>query len=237
MTQAAIKSAAKATTRGRAKRTSKEKLVRAARNLMLAQGYPITSVDDIIEAAGVSKGSFYHYFDSKEELALTAMHEFLADGAALMMDGPFRDIADPRKRAIAFLKHVESITMRLWDHGCLLVMFSVELAGTSPKVREETSAVLLDLIDRVGDNSAAIDQRRWREHAYDGQRDGEHVYGDHRRVLGVRAGDWRLELYCQEPENLPPADRSNEQGHVTCRNWWRTYFFLSQEIDRLVGTT
>ena len=151
MIQTAIKSAAKATsTRERAKRTSKEKLVRAARNLMLAQGYPITSVDDIIEAAGVSKGSFYHYFDSKEELALTAMHEFLADGAALMMDGPFRDIADTRKRAIAFLKHIESVAMRLWDHGCLLVMFSVELAGTSPKVREETSAVLLDLIDRVG---------------------------------------------------------------------------------------
>ena len=149
MTQAAIKSAAKATTRGRAKRTSKEKLVHAARRLMLAQGYPVTSVDDIIEAAGVSKGSFYHHFHSKEELALTAMHEFLADGAALMMDGPFRDIADPEKRAIAFLKHVESVAMRLWDHGCLLVMFSVELAGTSPRVREETSAVLLDLIGKV----------------------------------------------------------------------------------------
>jgi TetR/AcrR family transcriptional repressor of nem operon len=150
MIQTAIKHAPKATARGRAKRTSKEKLVRAARNLMLAQGYPITSVDEIIDAAGVSKGSFYHHFDSKEELALTAMHEFLADGAALMMNGPFRDIANPRKRAIAFLQHVESITMRLWNHGCLLVMFSVELAGTSPRVREETSAALLSLIDRVG---------------------------------------------------------------------------------------
>jgi TetR/AcrR family transcriptional repressor of nem operon len=150
MIQTAIKHAPEATARGRAKRTSKEKLVRAARNLMLAQGYPITSVDEIIDAAGVSKGSFYHHFDSKEELALTVMHEFLADGAALMMNGPFRDIADPRKRAIAFLKHVESIAMRLWNHGCLLVMFSVELAGTSPKVREETSAALLSLIDRVG---------------------------------------------------------------------------------------
>src|SRR5512143_3693779 len=116
MTQAVIRSVARATAGGRAKPTAKEKLVRTARNLMLAQGYPITSVDDIIEAAGVSKGSFYHYFDSKEELALTAMHEFLADGAALMMDGPFRDIADPRNRSIAFLKHVESVAMRLWDH-------------------------------------------------------------------------------------------------------------------------
>jgi TetR/AcrR family transcriptional regulator, transcriptional repressor for nem operon len=150
MTQAVIRSVARATAGGRAKRTSKEKLVQAARNLMLAQGYPITSVDDIIKAAGVSKGSFYHHFYSKEELALTAMHEFLADGAALMMDGPFRDIADPRKRAIAFLKHVESVAKRLWDHGCLLVMLSVELAGTSPRVREETNAVLLDLIDRIG---------------------------------------------------------------------------------------
>jgi TetR/AcrR family transcriptional repressor of nem operon len=150
MIQTAIKHAPKATAQKRARRTSKEKLIRAARNLMLAKGYPGTSVDEIIDAAGVSKGSFYHHFDSKEELALTAMHEFLADGAALMMNGPFRDIADPRKRAIAFLKHVESITMRLWNHGCLLVMFSVELAGTSPRVREETSAVLLSLIDRVG---------------------------------------------------------------------------------------
>jgi AcrR family transcriptional regulator len=148
MIQTAIK-ASKATAQKRARRTSKEKLIRAARNLMLAKGYPVTSVDEIIDAAGVSKGSFYHHFDSKEELALTAMHEFLADGAALMMNGSFRDIADPRKRAIAFLKHVESITMRLWNHGCLLVMFSVELAGTSPRVREETSAVLLSLIDRV----------------------------------------------------------------------------------------
>ncbi len=117
---------------------------------MLAQGYPITSVDEIIKAAGVSKGSFYHYFNSKEELALTAMHDFLADGAAVMMEGPFQDVVDPAMRAIAFLKHVESVAKRLWNHGCLLVMFSVDLAGTSPKVREETSAVLEGLIDRVG---------------------------------------------------------------------------------------
>src|SRR5262245_44539970 len=135
MTQAVIKPNARSSGRGSAKRKSKGKLVQAARKLMLAQGYPITSVDDIIKAAGVSKGSFYHYFDSKEELALTAMHEFLSDGATLMMDGPFRDVADPRKRAIAFLKHVESVAMRLWAHGCLLVMFSVDLAGISPMVR------------------------------------------------------------------------------------------------------
>jgi TetR/AcrR family transcriptional regulator, transcriptional repressor for nem operon len=150
MIQTAIKHAPKATAQKRAKRTSKEKLIRAARNLMLAKGYPVTSVDEIIDVAGVSKGSFYHHFDSKEELALTAMHEFLAEGAALMMEGPFRDVADPKKRAIAFLKHVESVTMRLWNHGCLLVMFSVELAGTSPRVREETSAILVNMIDRIG---------------------------------------------------------------------------------------
>jgi TetR/AcrR family transcriptional regulator, transcriptional repressor for nem operon len=149
MTRGAIKSAAATAARGRPKGRSKEKLVRAARDLMLARGYPSTSVDDIIAAAGVSKGSFYHHFDSKEDLALAAMHQFLADGAALMMEGSFRNIAAPKERAIAFLKHVESVAMRLWHHGCLLVMFSVELAGTSARVRDETSAVLRGLIDQV----------------------------------------------------------------------------------------
>ena len=206
MTQTAIKHAPKATAQRRAKRTSKEKLIRAARNLMLAKGYPVTSVDDILDAASVSKGSFYHHFDSKEELALTAMHDFLADGAALMMNGPFRDVADPRKRAIAFLKHVESVTMRLWNHGCLLVMFSVELAGTSSRVREETSAVLLSLIDRIGAILRPLTKEEGgtmpmtasaMANMYMALIDGSLVYA---RATGD------FELYCQEPENLPPAN-------------------------------
>jgi TetR/AcrR family transcriptional repressor of nem operon len=48
---------------------TKRKLVEAGIKLVRAQGYNATTVDDICAAAGVTKGGFFHYFKSKEELA------------------------------------------------------------------------------------------------------------------------------------------------------------------------
>ena len=46
----------------------KEELLDAAQALFYSQGYQRTSVDAIIDKVGVAKGTFYYYFDSKEEL-------------------------------------------------------------------------------------------------------------------------------------------------------------------------
>ncbi|MBE6728631.1 MAG: TetR/AcrR family transcriptional regulator [Ruminococcaceae bacterium] len=49
-------------------RNTKGKIVSAAWKLFYEQGYDDTTVDDIITASETSKGSFYHYFDSKDSL-------------------------------------------------------------------------------------------------------------------------------------------------------------------------
>lgn len=49
----------------------KEQLLAAAESLFSEQGYANTTVDQIVEAAGCSKSTFYHYFEAKEELACT----------------------------------------------------------------------------------------------------------------------------------------------------------------------
>jgi AcrR family transcriptional regulator len=46
----------------------KDELLQAAEQLFCSQGYDQTSVNNIIDAVGVSKGTFYHYFTSKEYL-------------------------------------------------------------------------------------------------------------------------------------------------------------------------
>ena len=51
---------------------SKTKLLRAALRVIRAKGYAATTVDDICHQAGVTKGSFFHHFKSKDELALAA---------------------------------------------------------------------------------------------------------------------------------------------------------------------
>ena len=50
------------------KRNTKKKIVLAAWQLFYEQGYDATTVDEIIEASGTSRGSFYHYFGGKDAL-------------------------------------------------------------------------------------------------------------------------------------------------------------------------
>ena len=50
------------------KKSAKNKFVSAAWQLFYEKGYNKTTVDDIIELSGTSKGSFYYYFSTKDEL-------------------------------------------------------------------------------------------------------------------------------------------------------------------------
>jgi TetR/AcrR family transcriptional regulator, transcriptional repressor for nem operon len=54
---------------------AKERLMEAVKELMWTGSYGSTTIDHICEKAGVKKGSFYYFFDSKAELAETALDE------------------------------------------------------------------------------------------------------------------------------------------------------------------
>jgi TetR/AcrR family transcriptional repressor of nem operon len=54
---------------------AKERLMEAVRELIWTGSYGRTTIDQICEKAGVKKGSFYYFFDSKADLAVTAIDE------------------------------------------------------------------------------------------------------------------------------------------------------------------
>src|SRR5262252_6026233 len=54
---------------------AKDRLMEAVRELLWTGSYGSTTIDQICDKAGVKKGSFYYFFDSKAELALTALDE------------------------------------------------------------------------------------------------------------------------------------------------------------------
>jgi TetR/AcrR family transcriptional repressor of nem operon len=99
---------------------AKEKLMEAAMELIWAGSYGSTSVDDICERAEVRKGSFYHFFESKAELAMAglgvAWREHLAE-----LDHIFSPIHPPlerlRKVCAKFVDHQKEIHSR---HGRVL---------------------------------------------------------------------------------------------------------------------
>ena len=66
---------------------SRNKLLDAAVTLIRTRGYEATRVDDVCAAAGVTKGSFFHHFKTKEDLAHAAAQRFADRADALFAGG------------------------------------------------------------------------------------------------------------------------------------------------------
>jgi TetR/AcrR family transcriptional repressor of nem operon len=120
---------------------------------MLRDGYSATRVDDVISKAGLSKGSFYHFFDSKESLGLAAMEHYYADRVGRLAAGTFAAETDPLRRAHGFLEHASNVVTDLWKTGCLLANLAADAAGASRAVSNalkkrtsELRALLMDLL-------------------------------------------------------------------------------------------
>ncbi len=68
----------------------RQELIGAALKAFTATGVAATSVDDIVRAAGVAKGTFYLYFDTKDEI-VTAVAERMVEGVGEQMDTVMAD--------------------------------------------------------------------------------------------------------------------------------------------------
>jgi TetR/AcrR family transcriptional regulator, transcriptional repressor for nem operon len=135
-----------------------KKLVDAAREQMLTRGYTATSVDDICTAAGVTKGSFFHYFTDKEHLGRVVAERFYADRVALFEKAPLQDRTDPLDRVLAIIDFFVQVARSPQGvKGCLLGTFVQELSKSHPKIRDVCASCFDDQADRF---KAALDEAK-----------------------------------------------------------------------------
>ncbi len=117
---------------------TKEKLLDAAQRLMLAKGFPATTVEEICETAGLTKGSFFHYFESKDDLGKAVLDRYAGRGLGALETAPFRRQSDPLKRIIASIDFwIDRISDPSTECGCLLGNFAQELSDTHPAIRAQ----------------------------------------------------------------------------------------------------
>jgi TetR/AcrR family transcriptional regulator, transcriptional repressor for nem operon len=116
---------------------TKRRLLDAGVSLMRQQGYNATTVDDICHAAGVTKGGFFHYFKSKEEVAKAAVERFREVKTQSFQDAPFRQLVDPLARVYGRLDFAKESTGdgKHLTKGCLMGVFAQELSFTHPELR------------------------------------------------------------------------------------------------------
>lgn len=119
------------------KTTARERLLDAALRVIRTQGYAGSTVDDICAAAGVSKGSFFHHFANKQELAVAAARHFSDMADALFAQAPFAKLEDPRERLLGYVDTRAAILSEdLPDCTCLLGTMVQETYETNPAIRD-----------------------------------------------------------------------------------------------------
>jgi TetR/AcrR family transcriptional repressor of nem operon len=94
-------------------------------------------VEDICEAAGLTKGSFFHHFESKEALALAAADYWIEGTGALFEAAPYHQLADPVERLLAYVDFRKAMLMgELPEFTCLAGTMVQEVYDTHPALRE-----------------------------------------------------------------------------------------------------
>jgi len=129
---------------------TKAKLLDAAQKLILANGFVGTSVDEICKAAQLTKGSFFHYFKSKEELGVELLKRYCASGKEKFKKGCCEEEKDPLKRIYNFLDCLIEMAKQN-PHGCLLGGMSQELADSHPDIRSICAKGFKDMAEGMTD--------------------------------------------------------------------------------------
>jgi TetR/AcrR family transcriptional regulator, transcriptional repressor for nem operon len=114
---------------------SKTRLLDAALSVVRAKGYTATRIEDLCAEAGVTKGSFFHHFTSKDDLMLAAVAHWDEVTGGLFAQAPYHDIADPLDRLLAYLDfRKDLLTGDLPDFTCFAGMITQEAYETKPQI-------------------------------------------------------------------------------------------------------
>src|SRR5580700_4728858 len=113
----------------------REKIVAAAAERFHALGYNACGVQEIVDAAGVPKGSFYNYFKAKELLAREILNNYWSGaGLDLLAD---MSIA-PVERLRRHFQHIASRYKKFgFENGCLVSKFMHEASDSTPLLRKD----------------------------------------------------------------------------------------------------
>jgi TetR/AcrR family transcriptional regulator, transcriptional repressor for nem operon len=116
---------------------SKTKFLEAALRVIRTKGYSATRIEDVCEAAGLTKGSFFHHFKSKEELALAAAEHWNAMTGEFFRSAPYNLLPDPVDRLLAYVDFRKAILQgQLPEFTCLVGTMVQEVYETHPFIRD-----------------------------------------------------------------------------------------------------
>jgi TetR/AcrR family transcriptional repressor of nem operon len=143
---------------GSATRTA---IMDAAESSIMGRGFAATSVDEVIERAGITKGAFFYHFKSKADLAHALVERFAERDAAQLEDklGRAERLArDPLQQALIFVALFQEELAALTDPGigCLFASFCYEAQLFDDDILAIIRAAMQRWRDRFGAKLAEV---------------------------------------------------------------------------------
>jgi TetR/AcrR family transcriptional regulator, transcriptional repressor for nem operon len=120
------------------KQTTKDNLIEVGLRLIHTAGYTATGINQILEAADVPKGSFYHHFTTKDEFVMEVIRRYAA-GEQERWEKLLDDSnLSPLKKLRRYFKDLMATYGRRGGPiaGCLLGNLSLEVAGQNEEIRK-----------------------------------------------------------------------------------------------------
>ena len=115
---------------------TKERILDTATNLFSTHGFTGTSIDDILQAVGITKGAFYHYFNTKDHLCETVLDVAIAQYHVLA--AKIRESGDDSKSLYRWLEVlIEKQTSGQWLHCRLISRLSIDAAQLSGPMQQK----------------------------------------------------------------------------------------------------
>ncbi len=132
------------------KSENRRRLLDEGVKLLLRQGYHATGLQEILSRAGVPKGSFYHYFPSKEAFGAAVIAHYIEPFIRQLDDWLNRPQLDP---VSALRGYFEALIAELqandFQGGCLLGNLMAEIGDTSDTCRQALQRALHRYRDKI----------------------------------------------------------------------------------------
>lgn len=123
---------------------ARTRLLEAARDIIRKKGFAATSVDDLCQSAGVTKGAFFHHFKTKEALGVAAANHWAETTSALFAAAPYHAPDDPLDRILAYLDFRKSIIGgEIFEFTCLVGTMAQEVHDSAPAIRDACANSIL----------------------------------------------------------------------------------------------
>src|SRR5215475_144051 len=143
---------------------SRQKLLEAAISLVREKGYAATTVDQVCQRAGVTKGAFFHHFKSKDALAVACANHWAECSNALFASAPYQAHDDPLERVLGYLEFRKEMLARdIPEITCLAGTMLQEVYVSHPDLARACEATITGVAAEMAkDIDAAMKQYRIR---------------------------------------------------------------------------